>query len=448
MIDAVEVGTPEADRARRKAVYEELNFPSKQKLAIALRARNIPFTSAQLDGLTRNSAVSQIFGPPPKYEGHITSARLNERWQADLANMTSKPGGKGEDHILFVMDIFSRRVWARALKGSTATTTANAFESILGEAGAKPVELNTDAGGEFSASFSEMLERLGINHRIKPNPDSRNDIATLDSAMGNIKQALEKEKTVQKENDFTKVLDKVIRGYNASPHSHLDNEAPKDVEGNIGLRFELRRDAVKENQHNVSVNKKIQNKLTSDGAFRTLVPGSQFKRRDQPRYNNEVHRVTSQVGNVTKDENGDIHLSKLLLPVPSTSQSVETMQFARGGSARIEAAKKQTLQPYADALIARLQELGRSMTTADASKFLRTKPGFEVAIRNVSTFGEFVRLFPTTLNLVTAARTGGVSRVVLKAPERRRLRGKQANPARDNLPTRRRLTFKQPEPAA
>ena len=112
------------------------------------------------------------------------------------------------------------------------------------------------------------------NHRVKPTPDSRNDIATLDSAMGTIKQALEKEKTVQKENDFTKVLDKVIRGYNASPHSHLDNEAPKDVEGNIGLRFELRRDAVKENQHNVTVNTKIQNKLTNEGAFRTLVPGS------------------------------------------------------------------------------------------------------------------------------------------------------------------------------
>ena len=429
-------------------VYRELNYPSKRKLALALHARRIPFTGEQLEELTRTSATRQIFAPPPKYEGKITSARMNERWQADLANMTSKPGGSGEDHILFVMDIFTRRVWARALKGSTAITTANAFESILEEASDKPVELNTDGGGEFSSSFSKMLERQGINHRVKPTPDSRNDIATLDSAMGTIKQALEKEKTVQKENDFTKVLDKVIRGYNASPHSHLDNEAPKDIEGNLGLRFELRRDAVKENQHNASVNTKIQNKLKNEGAFRTLVPGSQFKRRDQPRYSNEVHGVASQVGNVTKDEKGEIHLSKLLLPVPATSQSTETMQFARGGSARIEAAKKQTLQPHADALIARLQELGRSMTTADASKFLRTKPGFEAAIRSVSTFGEFVRLFPTTLTLVTAAKTGGMSRVALKATERKRLRGKQTDPARVNPPTRRRLTFKQPEQAA
>ena len=150
-----------------------------------------------------------------------------------------------------------------------------------------------------------MLERQGINQRVKLTPDSFNDLATLDSSMGTIKQALEKEQTVQKESDFTKVLDKVIKGYNASPHSHLDNEAPKDVEGNIGLRFELRRDAVKENQHNVSVNSKIQTKLKNEGAFRTLVPGSQFKRRDQPRYSNEVHSVASQVGNVTKNEKGE-----------------------------------------------------------------------------------------------------------------------------------------------
>eukprot|EP00973_Karenia_brevis_P004331 593221-Karenia_brevis.AAC.1 len=122
--------------------------------------------------------------------------------------MTSKPGGKGEDHILFVMDIFTRRVWARAIKGSTAVTVANAFESILEEAGSKPTQLNTDAGGEFSSNFPKMLERRGINHRVKLTPDSRNDIATLDSAMGTIKHALEKEKTVQNENDFTKVLDK------------------------------------------------------------------------------------------------------------------------------------------------------------------------------------------------------------------------------------------------
>ena len=142
-------------------VYRELHYPSKRKLALALHARQIPKTGEQLEELTRTSAMRQIFAPPPKYEGKVTSARMNERWQADLPNMTSKPGGGGEDHILFVMDIFTRRVWARAMMGSTAITAANAFESILEEAGAKPVELNTDGGGEFSSSFFQDAGTAG-----------------------------------------------------------------------------------------------------------------------------------------------------------------------------------------------------------------------------------------------------------------------------------------------
>ena len=132
---------------------------------------------------------------------------MNKRWQADLANMTCKPGGNGEDRILFAMDIFTRHDWDRAMKGSTAVTVATAFESILEEAGAKPTQPNTDAGGEFSSSFSKMLERQGISHRRKLTPDSRNDLATLAPAMGTIKQALEQEKTVQKENGVTKGVD-------------------------------------------------------------------------------------------------------------------------------------------------------------------------------------------------------------------------------------------------
>ena len=423
-------------------VYEELNYPPKRKLALALNARRIPFTGAQLEDLTHKSEVRQIFGPPPKYEGKITSAHMNERWQADLADMTSKPGKNGEDHILFVMDIFTRRVWARAIVGSSAVTVANAFESILEEAGTKPMQLNTDGGGEFLASFAKMLERLGINHRRKETPDSRNDLGTLDAAMGKIKLDLEKEKTQKREPDFVKVLPKVVRGYNAQPHSHLDNEAPKDIESNLGLRFELRQQAVREDMHNVALNNKIQNKLSSEGAFRTLVPGSQFKRRDQPRYSNEVHRVSSHVGNKVVDENNNAHLSKLVLAVPATSESTTTMDFARGGSARIEAAKTQSLQPFADMLAARLRELGRNTTTADAAKFLRSKQGFSEALRNVTSFGAFVRLFPQ-LKIITSA-AGGVSRVRLTEPpqQRRRMRHKQPDP---NI-TRKRLWFKQPNP--
>ena len=218
----------------------------------------------------------------------------------------------------------------------------------------------------------------------------------------------------------------MIKGYNATPHSHLSDEAPKDVESYLHLRFELRQKAVKDDVHNTKVNTKIQDKLTEQGAFRTLVPGSQFKRRDQPRYDNKVHPVASQIGNLTKDGDGIFYLSKLLLAVPAQSRAVETMQFARGGSARVQTAKRQALQPYANALVGKLQERN-NISTADASKFLRTQPGFNEAIRKVSTFGEFIRLFPEVFTLVVGSAAGGASRVRL-AQVRRRITGKQPTP--------------------
>ena len=383
-------------------VYAELNYPTKRKLALALNTRHIPFTGAQLEDLTRKSGVRQIFGPPPKYDGKITSAHMNERWQADLVDMTSKPGANGEDHILFVMDIFTRRVWVRAIVGSSASVVADAFESILEETGTHPTQLNTDGGGEFQSSFAKMLERRSINHRRKETPDARNDLGTLDAAIGKIKLDLEKEKTHKKEPDFVKVLSKVVRGYNAQPHSHLDNEAPKDIESNLGLRLELRQQAVREDMHNNDLNTKKQNRLTSEGAFRTLVPGSQFKRRDQPRYSNEVYRVASVIGNKVIDEHGNAHLSKLVLPVPSMSEATTTMRYTRGGSARVDANKRQILQPFADSLANELMG-SPNQTVIRISRFLKRLEGFNAKMKEARlplNVKRFLELFPDVFQRV------------------------------------------------
>ena len=53
----------------KEEVYSELNFPSKKKLAIALRARQIPFTQGQLEDLTRSNEVNQIYVRLPNTKG-------------------------------------------------------------------------------------------------------------------------------------------------------------------------------------------------------------------------------------------------------------------------------------------------------------------------------------------------------------------------------------------
>ena len=70
------------------------------------------------------------------------------------------------------------------------------------------------------------------------------------------------------------------------------------------------------------------------------------------------------------------------------------------------------------------------VTSATASKYLRQDPAFAAAMRNVPSFGAFIKLFDS-LELVTSDASGGSSKVRLTEeapPRRRRARTKRPDP--------------------
>ena len=99
------------------------------------------------------------------YKGAIYSARLDDRWVADLIDYTSQPVGK-ITHVLIVQDIFSRFIWTAALAGTAQATQA--FQQVLDKTGRSPRELNSDRGTEWTnARFKELCKREGIGQRFK-----------------------------------------------------------------------------------------------------------------------------------------------------------------------------------------------------------------------------------------------------------------------------------------
>ena len=44
-----------------RGVFEELNFPSREKLKIALKKRNIRFTDDEIDEVVKKSGARQIY---------------------------------------------------------------------------------------------------------------------------------------------------------------------------------------------------------------------------------------------------------------------------------------------------------------------------------------------------------------------------------------------------
>ena len=80
-----------------------------------------------------------------------------DRWAADLIDYNARPshdpnGGDPYQYILIVQDIFSRKLWAHALKTKSQEVVQQAFESIVRRAGT-PDNLDTDNGHEFRVVF-------------------------------------------------------------------------------------------------------------------------------------------------------------------------------------------------------------------------------------------------------------------------------------------------------
>ena len=175
-----------------RQVFQELNRPGIARLKTALRARGINATDAEIGSVVRGDESKQLFAPRQRYEGRIASSNLNERWAAALIDFTAQPSPP-YTHILVVQDIFSRKIYARPLRGTTPQEVTAAFRDILSTAPAAPKELSTDAGAEFkNPPFPKLMSERDIAHRVKT-PQDRNAIATLDRAIQSLMTALAQE---------------------------------------------------------------------------------------------------------------------------------------------------------------------------------------------------------------------------------------------------------------
>ena len=93
------------------------------------------------------------------------SPGINKIWQADLIDMQKfARNNKGFHFILTIIDIFSRRAWAAALKDKRGETVAQAFNDLFKSEGQMPEKIQTDAGREF---YNSAVAHLFKKHSIK-----------------------------------------------------------------------------------------------------------------------------------------------------------------------------------------------------------------------------------------------------------------------------------------
>ena len=394
-----------------RQVFQELNRPGIDRLRTALQARGIRASYNEVSSVVRGDEAKQLFAPRQRYEGRVASSNLNERWAADLIDFTAQPSPP-YTHILVAQDIFSRKVYARPLRGTTPQEVTAAFRNILSGV-TPPKELSTDKGAEFNnPPFPKLLSDRDIAHRVKT-PQDRNALATLDRAIQSIKVAL-----AQEEGPWAKVLEKVIRGQNAAPNSHLYGMAPKDVKDNKVLQFRLKEQGADDRDHNIEINKKRAKQLERDGAYRIEEPVSKFERSFKPRFSDKVHQVDRIEGGQVVDEEGRSHPMKFVHAVPAESAPTAPRdRFARRGSAQVESKRQVILRKFADSVAKEVRKAGGTLELWKVGTFLKQFRGFDIASREAGLsqkglIANFLRVFPRRFKLDIPA-AGGMSSVSL-----------------------------------
>jgi hypothetical protein len=331
-----------------KELSQELGYPSANKLWAEVRKRGIQVSRMDVLRLVRSQGMRQVFRARPKYEGRITAVEINDRWVADLIDYNAQPsqdpkGGPPYQYILIVQDIFSRVLFAHALKTKSPEVCQQAFESIVRRAGL-PDQLDTDNGNEWKGPFDEYLRDERIR-RVVSDSRNKNARATLDSAIKSIRHQLARILLAEKRKDWASVLQRAIEAHNKTIHASLIGRAPYQVYWDKDLTFNLRKKAADDIAHNSKLIERRGQRLENVGAFRTEeVIKNKFERIFTPRFSDTTHRVQKVVGPMVYDEQGNAYPTRHVIPVDVGSTNVDTRNM--GGSERIDRVRLQSLEPY------------------------------------------------------------------------------------------------------
>ena len=103
-----------------------------------------------------------------------------------------------------------------------------------------------------------------------------------------------------------------------------------------------------------------------------------------------MKQVKEVLGANVVDEKGRIYLTNLVKPVKETTEDAGPVRIEQPGSELTDRVRRERLQVFADELVKFLRTKGGAVTTATASKHLRTNPDFQIAMRNVPSFGVFL----------------------------------------------------------
>lgn len=154
---------------------------------------------------------------------------LHEQLEIDLTSVENlSKSNDGVRFLLFAIDVFSRYLWVKPLKDKKGKTILTALQAILD--GIKLSKIRSDKGSEFvNAPVKNYLKKKGIYFFSTNNPVKA---SLVERVQRTFKQRLFRYLRNKRNDRYIDDLQKLVNNYNLTPHSSLNNTAPKNVNKN------------------------------------------------------------------------------------------------------------------------------------------------------------------------------------------------------------------------
>lgn len=186
-----------------------------QKYHPSVTLKEVKSVLASLDAYTLHRHVRK-----PRKTRRYLSPGINKYHQMDLFQLSKRLVGPNRHaFILFSVDAFSRRMFARPLKSKDGKSVEKGIRQIFKESGVAPLNLLTDRGTEFlNARVQQLFRQYGINHFTAENQYHG---SIVERSFRSLRQRIGKYMTHHKTNVFIPKLQEFVSAYNQTPHRAL-----------------------------------------------------------------------------------------------------------------------------------------------------------------------------------------------------------------------------------
>jgi hypothetical protein len=282
-------------------------------------------TRKQIKTFLDSDVAKQLTKVQPKKsaDGHIVAFMPNENSQMDVFDLSRYMySNQYYRYVLCCVDVFTRVAYAEPLKLKDSEALAAAFQKLVDKAGVKPRSILSDHEAGFLIDpFQKLINKYNIALSVNALHD-HHALGIIDNFARRLKVILTTVFLKNKTTKWTDRLQDIIRVYNNSQHSSINDHKPKEAEKH------------KEEILQLNLEKNLKNKTVSDlhagdKVRKFLITNAKIEKGTDPRYSDKVFTVVSTHGQTIKLDDNTTLRRERLLKVPNDTVSSEPNVIAK-----------------------------------------------------------------------------------------------------------------------